>query len=270
MTLTASGGSDGDGARYQWGTGATIGNNVLGTTTVNTYEVSPNAATTYWVRRIGATACTNTTAGTTVTIAAASTPTITLASGSTNQTIPPGSAITAIQYTTTNASGATVTGLPTGVSGSWTSNTYTISGTPPATGTFNYTVTTTNSNGCPNTSASGTIIVSNCYSISWTLCHISRLNSNHCDFPSTPAGASDDCQTRYGIGWRLPTLDEFLCLCNNRTSLGAYLAFFGSTAYWTSTPDPVPGSGGYYFIDFTTCNYSVNSASVRYPIKCVK
>jgi hypothetical protein len=75
VTLTASGGSDGDGAVYQWGTGATVGNNVLGTTAVNTYEVSPDAATTYWVRRIGATACTNTTGGTTVTIAAENAPT---------------------------------------------------------------------------------------------------------------------------------------------------------------------------------------------------
>jgi hypothetical protein len=45
------------------------------------------------------------------------------------------------------------------VSGAWAANVYTISGTPTSSGTFNYTVTTTNSNGCANVTASGTITV---------------------------------------------------------------------------------------------------------------
>jgi uncharacterized protein (TIGR02145 family) len=68
-------------------------------------------------------------------------------------------AITGIIYATANASGATVTGLPAGVSGTWAANTVTISGAPSATGTFNYTVTTTNSNGCSNAAITGTITV---------------------------------------------------------------------------------------------------------------
>ena len=39
-------------------------------------------------------------------------------------------AITSITYATTGATGATVTGLPAGVSGSWVANVVTISGTP--------------------------------------------------------------------------------------------------------------------------------------------
>jgi hypothetical protein len=53
--------------------------------------------------------------------------------------------MTNITYSTSGATGATVSGLPAGVSGSWANNTVTISGTPTATatGTFNYTVTMT-------------------------------------------------------------------------------------------------------------------------------
>ncbi|NBY25341.1 MAG: hypothetical protein EBQ65_06650, partial [Chitinophagaceae bacterium] len=53
------------------------------------------------------------------------------------------SAITNITYSTTGATGATVSGLPAGVSGSWSGNVVTISGTPTASGTYTYTVTMT-------------------------------------------------------------------------------------------------------------------------------
>ncbi|RBA27302.1 hypothetical protein, partial [Flavobacterium tibetense] len=56
-------------------------------------------------------------------------------------------AITTINLATTGATGATFSGLPAGVTGSWAGNVATISGTPTAAGTFNYTVTTTG--GCP-------------------------------------------------------------------------------------------------------------------------
>jgi len=52
------------------------------------------------------------------------------------------SVIDSIIYTTINASGAIVTGLPAGVSGSLAANVFTISGTPSESGTFNYIVTT--------------------------------------------------------------------------------------------------------------------------------
>jgi hypothetical protein len=87
-------------------------------------------------------------------------PTITLASGSTAQTVTYGTAMTQIKYNTANASSATVAGLPSGVSGAWASNVYTISGTATGSGTHNYTVTTTNGNGCTNAKATGRITVS--------------------------------------------------------------------------------------------------------------
>ena len=74
-----------------------------------------------------------------------------------NQNACLGSAISNIAYSTTGATGATVTGLPTGVTGAWASNAVTISGAPTVAGTFNYTVTLT---GGSNTGTmTGTITV---------------------------------------------------------------------------------------------------------------
>jgi len=82
--------------------------------------------------------------------------TITLTAGG-NQSVAINSAITTTLYSTTGATGATVTGLPDGVTGSWASNVVTISGTPTATGTYIYTVTLTG--GCGTVTANGTITV---------------------------------------------------------------------------------------------------------------
>jgi len=84
--------------------------------------------------------------------------TLTSAVGTNNQIICEGSPITNIVYTTSgSATGATVTGLPTGLTSVYNDNTFTISGTPTQTGTFNYTVTTV---GCTvNATQNGTITV---------------------------------------------------------------------------------------------------------------
>ncbi|MEL1249043.1 beta strand repeat-containing protein, partial [Flavobacterium helocola] len=84
------------------------------------------------------------------------TPLNTIAAG-TSQTVCINSAITNITLATTGATGATFAGLPAGVTGSWAGNVATISGTPTASGTFNYTVTTTG--GCPPATTTGTITV---------------------------------------------------------------------------------------------------------------
>jgi hypothetical protein len=88
-------------------------------------------------------------------------PTISLTSaiGTNAQTRCLNTAITNITYATGGtATGATVTGLPAGVTGSWAANVFTITGTPTVAGTFNYTVTTTGGS-CGTISANGTITV---------------------------------------------------------------------------------------------------------------
>jgi hypothetical protein len=67
-TLTATGGSEGSGAVYEWGTGGTVGSNSFTATAGSTCSVAPDAAATYWVRRRGAGACSATTATTGATI----------------------------------------------------------------------------------------------------------------------------------------------------------------------------------------------------------
>ena len=78
--------------------------------------------------------------------------------GTDNQNPCINTAINPISYTIGGGgTGANVTGLPSGVNGSYSNGVFTITGTPTATGTFNYTVTTTGT--CAQKSASGTITI---------------------------------------------------------------------------------------------------------------
>jgi hypothetical protein len=97
------------------------------------------------------------TASGTITVNPANIVGITSAAGTDAQTLCISTPITNITYSTTYATGATFSGLPAGVTGSWTSNVATITGTPTAAGTFNYTVTLTG--GCGNVRATGSIVV---------------------------------------------------------------------------------------------------------------
>lgn len=86
--------------------------------------------------------------------------TITLTSGlpSSDQTICILSLLTPITYQVSGGgTGADVTDLPTGITGSYSGGIFTISGTPTQSGIFNYTVTTTGT--CTQTTATGTISV---------------------------------------------------------------------------------------------------------------
>lgn len=79
------------------------------------------------------------------------------ATGTNNQSLCLNTALTNITYATTSATGASFSGLPTGVTGSWSNNVVTISGTPTVSGTFTYTITLTG--GCGVITASGTLVV---------------------------------------------------------------------------------------------------------------
>ncbi|MES2774395.1 MAG: hypothetical protein V4722_09435 [Bacteroidota bacterium] len=91
-----------------------------------------------------------------ITVTANNTITLTSAAGTNAQTKCMNTPITNITYSTTGATGATFSGLPTGVTGGWAANVVTISGTPTVSGLFNYTVTLTG--GCGGTvTANGSI-----------------------------------------------------------------------------------------------------------------
>ena len=94
----------------------------------------------------------------TITVTSSNTITLTSATNTDAQSTCTSAPITDITYSTAGATGASVSGLPQGISGSWVSNVFTITGTPTEVGTFNYTVTTTG--GCGSATATGTIYVS--------------------------------------------------------------------------------------------------------------
>jgi len=87
-------------------------------------------------------------------------PTLALTSGAGTdaQTTCINTAITPITYSTTGVTGATFSGLPTGVNGSWAADKITISGTPTVSGAaLTYTITLTG--GCGSGTSTGTITV---------------------------------------------------------------------------------------------------------------
>ncbi|RYZ55636.1 MAG: hypothetical protein EOP49_02455, partial [Sphingobacteriales bacterium] len=142
-SLTANGGS---GNTYQWGTGATIGSNILSGQINQSINVTPTVATTYWVRRFDA-VCNYYTTGQTITIypigqgpynlyASAAT----VCSGSsvtltTDGTIPTGSFY---QWGTGNTAGSNILGTST-------ANTYNVT----VTGQTTFWVRIINAGSCP-------------------------------------------------------------------------------------------------------------------------
>jgi hypothetical protein len=143
-------------------TGATVTGlpaGVTGTWLANVVTISgtPTASGpfTYTVTLTGGCGVITTTG--TITVTPNNTVSLTSAAGTNAQTVCINTAITNITYATTGATGATVTGLPAGVTGTWLANVVTISGTPTASGPFTYTVTLTG--GCGVITTTGTITV---------------------------------------------------------------------------------------------------------------
>lgn len=102
-----------------------------------------------------------------------------------SQTVCINTAITNIIYSIGGSgTGATVTGLPSGVTGSYSSGFYTISGTPTQVGTFNYTVTTTGP--CDQSTETGTIRVNPDASITLTSGTGTNIQSVCINFAITP------------------------------------------------------------------------------------
>jgi len=62
--LTATGGSEGSGASYEWGTGVVVGENIIPDENNSSIYVSVTSPTAFWVRRVGLAPCSNTTSGT--------------------------------------------------------------------------------------------------------------------------------------------------------------------------------------------------------------
>jgi len=145
VTLTAPAG----GSTYDWRINGTI----VSSGTSNSYTANQNGLFTVTVTN--ANTCSSTTSSAVqVTVTANNT----AGTASSTPTLCINTALTNITHTTTGATGiGTATGLPAGVTAAWAANTITISGTPTAAGTFNYSIPLTG--GCGSVNATGTITV---------------------------------------------------------------------------------------------------------------
>jgi PKD repeat protein/uncharacterized protein YlzI (FlbEa/FlbD family) len=177
---------------------------VTGNYTAGVFTISGSPSVTgtfnYTVTTTGT--CVQTSANGSITVNPDATISLTSGAGSDAQTVCINTPIASITYAVGGGgSGAGVTGLPTGVTGSYSAGVFTISGSPSVSGTFNYTVTTTGT--CVQASANGSITVSPQLTISVLL----TVDANPvCDgttanFTATPTngGATPSYQWYVGI-----------------------------------------------------------------------
>ncbi|MFN8277483.1 MAG: hypothetical protein U0T84_08375 [Chitinophagales bacterium] len=146
ISLTASGAGSG----FNW-----TGPNAFSSTTQNPSITSATVAGggSYCATQT-VSGCTSPPACVTVTI----TPANTASAASATPSLCVNTPLTAITHITTGATGiGTPTGLPSGVTAAWASNTITISGIPTTAGIFNYSIPLTS--GCGTVNATGTITV---------------------------------------------------------------------------------------------------------------
>ncbi|MRX69159.1 Fibronectin type III domain-containing protein [Flavobacterium resistens] len=127
-----------------------------------------------------------------------------------------------ITHTTTGATGiGTPSGLPTGVTASWASNTITISGTPSNTGTFNYSIPLTG--GCGTYNAIGTIVVNlntaGTASSSPTVCsHTVMPDITHTTTGATGIGSPSGLPPGITANWASNTIT----ISGTPTNIGTY------------------------------------------------
>jgi uncharacterized protein (TIGR02145 family) len=146
LNITAIAGSGGNGIRW----------------TDNSSTISPRNVTTsgtYYAVTTSATDCESGQASVVATIHAV--PAITCTDGNASQSVTRGTAISTITHTAANATSIAQSSgsFPDGLNGAASGTTFTISGTPSATGTFNYELTASHTNGCTSAASSGTITV---------------------------------------------------------------------------------------------------------------
>jgi hypothetical protein len=200
---------------------------------------------------------------------------ISLYAGSDDLTTEDLKAMTPVQWRTTCAAGATVTGLPSGVNGVWANNIVTISGSPTACGTFNYTVTSTDAQGAPVGTVGGVLkvysVCEDCYDFA-NVCNESvQQFSRYSWVIGAPVSVSwTDAQNAcyykewpYG-SWRLPNRGHTNCL------LAQAAETLPISHVWTITECSPPANSHYYAT--TVPYYKTVCAPVgsTFGVMCIK
>ena len=176
LTSKADAQSISGGVTYTWYesyNNATAGSITNSNTPSLTVADGKEEAGTYkYVRWVASDACPDGVPSNTYTVLVNPLPTITLSSANSAQTVKLGQAIAPINYTTANATGASISGQPAGVTVAWANNTCTVSGTPTDPGTaFTCTVSATHTSNCQGAAATATLTIqrfltSNTYQVS--------------------------------------------------------------------------------------------------------
>ena len=135
---------------------ASSGGSLLGTGT-NFTTATLTSTTTFFVDATGGGCTSASRTAVVATVLPNNTITLSSTAGTDAQSKCINTALTNITYSTTGATGASVTGLPTGVTSAWASNVLTISGTPSVAGTYTYTINLTG--GCGSITKTGNITV---------------------------------------------------------------------------------------------------------------
>jgi uncharacterized protein (TIGR02145 family) len=189
---------------------------------------------------------------------------------STNPTLDVNTVITpSITIATTGATGiGTATGLPAGVTASWSTNLITISGTPTATGTFNYMIPLTG--GCGSVDATGTITVNAASLATLTTTAVSVVTDIGASSGGNITADGGAAITAKGVVWSTSTLPTVSL--STKTTDGTGTGIFTSTisgltastkyyvrSYATNTSGTSYGSE----LDFTTCTLNTAAASTN-------
>ncbi len=168
----------------------------------------------------------------------------TVTPGSSAPTLCIGTLLTSITHTTTGATGiGSPMNLPSGVTAAWSANTITISGTPTASGVFNYSIPLTG--GCGTVSATGTITV------------------NPLPVPAgTITGTASVCQGQSGVTYNIPAIANATSYQWTYSGTGASIT--GTTNAITISFAANATSGNITVRGVNTCGNG--TLSVNYPV----
>ena len=159
-------------------------------------------------------------------------------------------------FRSTGATGATVTGLPAGVTGTWSNNVVTISGTPTQTGSFTYSITMTGGGTCTGSVTSGNIVVSSgaCTCLSYPLIYASTTgdeeisnvtvgsmnNSSNCSTTASGSGSLNQLYSNYSgvLTGPIATKGSSVSFSLTQTTCGGnYNNFFQIYVDWNQDGD---------------------------------
>ena len=175
--------------------------------------------------------------------------TLTSAPGTEAQSVCKNTPITNVVFTIAGATGATVSGLPAGVTGSYNTTTgqFTISGSPSVTGSFDYIITPTGS--CTSSIITGLIYI---FQPTVSLSNLTPVSG--CvgyNIPLTLSASVNEAQTPFGYQWKLNGVD---------------IPSANGSTYVIPMPITTAGTSAYSVVLTDGCGTSVTSLSKIYTI----